>query len=73
MCTEDPGFEPDLVVTTDLTTLNRVFAGRLALSAALRDRTIELAGASAAVRGFARWFGYSPFAGTGRLMAAKTA
>ena len=73
VCTEDPGFEPDLVVATDLTTLNRVFAGRLALSAALRDRTIELAGASAAVRGFARWFGYSPFAGTGRLMAAKTA
>jgi DNA-binding HxlR family transcriptional regulator len=73
VCTSDPGFEPDLVVTTDLITLNRVFAGRLALGAALREGAIALEGLSSAARGFARWFGYSPFAQTTRTLVAKTA
>jgi len=73
VCTNDPGFEPDLVVETDVATLNRVFAGRLALSAALRGGAIALDGAPGAVRSFSRWFGYSPFAETGRSLAARTA
>ncbi len=70
VCTEDPGFEPDLVVATDAVTLNQIFAGRLALSAALRAGTIALEGPPAAVRGFARWFGYSPFVETTRALSA---
>jgi len=73
VCTEDPGFDPDLVVATDLVTLNRVFAGRLALGAALRAGSIALEGTPAAVRGFARWFGYSPFLETTRALVARTA
>ena len=73
VCTEDPGFEPDLMVATDLVTLNRVFAGRLALSAALRAGSIALEGTPTAVRGFARWFGYSPFLETTRALVARTA
>jgi DNA-binding HxlR family transcriptional regulator len=73
VCTEDPGFEPHLVVATDLVTLNRVFAGRLALSAALRAGSIALEGTTTTVRGFARWFGYSPFLETTRALVARTA
>jgi len=61
-CHEDPRFEIDLVVASDVRTLHRVFAGRLALSAALREGSIGLEGTPAARRSFARWFGYSPFA-----------
>jgi DNA-binding HxlR family transcriptional regulator len=73
VCTADPGFEPDLVVTTDLVTLNRLFAGRIALTAALRSGAIALDGSAGAVRGFGRWFGESPFAETTRGMVAKSA
>jgi hypothetical protein len=73
VCTADPGFEPDLVVTTDLVSLNRVFAGRIALAAALRSGAIALDGSTSAVRGFARWFGESPFAETTRGLVAKSA
>lgn len=61
-CLDDPGFPVDLVITTDTTTLHRVFAGRMALSAALRDGTLTLEGSPAERRGFSRWFGFSPFA-----------
>ena len=73
ICTADPGFEPDLVVGTDLMTLNRIFAGRVALSAALRSGAIALEGSASAVRGFGRWFGESPFAGATRGLVAKSA
>jgi DNA-binding HxlR family transcriptional regulator len=73
VCTADPGFDPDLIVTTDLVTLNRLFAGRVALGAALRAREIALEGSSPVVRGFARWLGQSPFAETTRGMVAKSA
>lgn len=73
VCTADPGFDPDIVVTTDLVTLNRLFAGRIALSAALRSGAIALEGSAPAVRGFARWFGESPFAETTRGLVAKSA
>ena len=73
VCTEDPGFEPDLVVTTDLVTLNRLFAGRVGLSASLRAGTLSLDGTPTAVRNFSKWFGYSPFAETTRGLVAKSA
>jgi DNA-binding HxlR family transcriptional regulator len=73
VCTADPGFDPDLIVTTDLVTLNRLFAGRMALSAALRTSAIALEGSTSVVRGFGRWFGQSPFAQTTRGLVAKSA
>jgi DNA-binding HxlR family transcriptional regulator len=73
VCTADPGFDPDLIVATDLVTLNRLFAGRIALGAALRTGAIALEGSTSVVRGFARWFGQSPFAETTRGLVAKSA
>jgi hypothetical protein len=71
VCREDPGFDCDLVIWTDLVTLNRVFAGRLGLSAALRDGRVRLEGAAAHARAFPRWFGLSPFAKTARESLAS--
>jgi DNA-binding HxlR family transcriptional regulator len=62
VCDEDPGREPSLLVTTDLRTLHNVFAGRVAMRAALRDGALRLDGEPEMVRAFPRWFGVSPFA-----------
>ncbi len=66
VCHDDPGFESDLVVTTDVRTLHLVFAGRLALASALRDGTLSVEGSAEQRRAFTRWFGYSPFAPAAR-------
>jgi len=62
VCREDPGFDTDLVIWSDLLTLNRLFAGRVGLSATLRDGSVRLEGSAAQARAFPRWFGSSPFA-----------
>lgn len=62
VCDEPPGFEPDVVVRTDIATLHRVFAGRLDLGHAVRSGAIALEGTPAAVRAYLRAFGFSPFA-----------
>lgn len=59
LCDEDPGFEEDLVVNADLRSLYLVFAGRGALSAALRAGTVRLDGRAEQRRAFTRWFGTS--------------
>lgn len=62
VCHDDPGFEVDIVISAGLRTLHRVFAGRLALSAALRDGSLTLEGSPQQRRAFTKWFGLSPFA-----------
>lgn len=62
ICHDDPGFDVDLVVTTDVKTLHLVFAGRLALAAALRAGGLTLEGSAQQRGAFMRWFGYSPLA-----------
>ena len=69
VCHDDPRFECDLIVSADISTLHRVFAGRLALSAALRDGSLALDGTADERRRFARWFGLSPFAPAARALA----
>jgi DNA-binding HxlR family transcriptional regulator len=66
VCHDDPGFEADLVISSDLLTLNRVFAGRLALSAAMRTGSLTLEGSAEHRRAFTKWFGVSPFAPAAR-------
>jgi DNA-binding HxlR family transcriptional regulator len=66
ICHDDPGFEADVVISADLKTLHRVFAGRYSLSAALRDGSLTLEGSPQQRRAFTKWFGLSPFAPAAR-------
>ncbi len=84
ICIDDPGFDVDLYVTTDLRTLTKVSIGDIPAREAVRSGAIELHGARQLAAGFDRWMGFSPFANvarppkplrtaglTGRLTAAE--
>ncbi len=66
MCIDDPGFEVDLYVTTDLRTLTKVCIGDIPAREAVRSGAIELHGARELAAGFCRWLGLSPFASVDR-------
>jgi DNA-binding HxlR family transcriptional regulator len=60
LCLSDPGFEVDVTVTSDPTTLTAVWMGDLGVAAALKSHTIELEGPRHLVRSFPQWFGLHP-------------
>ncbi len=62
LCFHDPGHSIDLVVTTDVETITRVFLGRLALGVAMADGRLTLDGAAPLRSAFPRWLGLSRFA-----------
>jgi DNA-binding HxlR family transcriptional regulator len=62
VCVRHPGFESDLVVTTDPVAFMRVFSGLQPLGEALRTGQVVIEGPPALARGFGRWFVWSPFA-----------
>ena len=61
VCAQHPGFDSDLVVRTDAVSMARVFNGLTTLGQAVDEGTVELLGPPALVRGFGRWFQWSPF------------
>ena len=62
ICLKHPGFDADVVVAGDIAAIYRVWLGREPLGAALRRDAVRLEGAPADVRGFPRWFTWSPMA-----------
>ncbi|HET9274939.1 MAG TPA: helix-turn-helix domain-containing protein [Gemmatimonadales bacterium] len=62
VCLKDPGFDVDLAVAADIASFYRVWLGHTALAGALRNGEVRLDGAPADVRGFPRWFAWSPMA-----------
>ncbi len=50
LCTTDPEFDVDVVVHADLAALQQVWVGRVPLSAAMRDGSVEFEGPPALVR-----------------------
>ena len=62
VCLQHPKFEIDLRVVADIETWYRVWLGRIPLEEALSKRAVRLEGPPAALRGFARWFAWSPMA-----------
>ena len=50
LCTHDPGFDVDVRVEADLSTMYQVWLGRVDLRAAVRDGSVELIGPSGLVR-----------------------
>jgi DNA-binding HxlR family transcriptional regulator len=62
LCPNDPGFEIDLYVRTDLRTMTRVWMGDLPVSTAIHSGAIDLTGQRDLRRRFEQWFGLSHFA-----------
>jgi hypothetical protein len=62
LCMKDPGFETDLVITTDSGTLTRVHAGRVGLREAQRMGSWLMEGRRDLIRAFSSWGGLSYYA-----------
>jgi DNA-binding HxlR family transcriptional regulator len=63
VCVTHPGFDDDLVITTDARWLLRWHTGRVDLTAARRAGGMTFTGSRALIRQFGTWGGLSPFAG----------
>ena len=61
LCRKHPGFDEDLVMTTDSNWLTRWHMGRISLREAIRQQVIRIDGPRALVRDFERCGGQSPF------------
>ncbi|MCU1355536.1 MAG: HxlR family transcriptional regulator [Acidimicrobiales bacterium] len=61
VCVKHPGFDSDIVVTTEGVAMMRVFSGIDTLAAAVAAGTVQLAGPPSLTRSFGRWFLWSPF------------
>ena len=66
VCLQHPGFDVDLAVSVDTTTLYRVYLGRVELSGAIRAGELTMSGPQALQRGLGRWFTWSAFAPASR-------
>ena len=66
MCVDDPGFDIDLYVTTDLRMLTKVSMGDIPAREAVRSGAVELHGARKLASGFDKWMGFSRFADVAR-------
>ncbi|HYG90975.1 MAG TPA: helix-turn-helix domain-containing protein [Azospirillum sp.] len=62
LCLDDPGYDVDVVMTTDLRSLTQVYIGDLPLERACAAERIDIQGARELVRGMPRWFARSKFA-----------
>jgi DNA-binding HxlR family transcriptional regulator len=68
LCIKSPGYDEDLVVTTDSQTLTLVHMGRLKPAEAERLGKWSIEGLPALIRGLPTWGGFhSTFAGTARV------
>lgn len=66
LCLKDPGYDPELYVTTDVETFTKIWLGDIALDRALRADTLTVSGPSRLRRQFPNWLGLSLFAGVRR-------
>lgn len=62
VCTEPPGFDSDVVVSTEPVALMRVFSGITSYAQALESGEVSLVGPPRLTRALPRWFAWSPFA-----------
>jgi DNA-binding HxlR family transcriptional regulator len=62
VCLKDPGFDVDLVVSADATTMARVWAGALTFAQAVRSGGLAVEGPRELVRAFPTWLLLSHFA-----------
>lgn len=65
LCMEDPGFEPDVYVATDLRTMVDVWMGNIPVARACDSGAMRVSGRRALVDSMATWLGLSVFAADG--------
>lgn len=70
VCIKHPGFDSDIIVTTDAVAFMRVFSGIHTLADARRAGTVVIDGPPTLTRSFEHWFLWSPFAHTVREVLA---
>ncbi|MDH5723221.1 MAG: helix-turn-helix transcriptional regulator [Alphaproteobacteria bacterium] len=56
LCYSDPGYEVDLYVSTDKTSMAHIWLGKLDLKKAIRDNTFELIGDRGLIKTIESWF-----------------
>jgi DNA-binding HxlR family transcriptional regulator len=66
VCLQHPGFNVDLEVDVDTSTLYRIYLGRAELGGAIRAGRLTLSGPRTLQRGFGHWFTWSAFAAASR-------
>jgi hypothetical protein len=66
VCLQHPGFDVDLEVTVDTTTLYRVYLGQEELGGAIRTGKLTMSGPRTLQRGLGHWFTWSAFAPASR-------
>ncbi|MGH9719479.1 MAG: winged helix-turn-helix transcriptional regulator [Bryobacteraceae bacterium] len=73
LCLRDPGFPVDIVVSTDLRALTRVWMGDVPLAQTVRAGLIRFDGPPSLVRAFPTWLRLSVFAGVERVATTVAA
>ena len=73
VCTQHPGFDADVIVTTPTPVLAAVFAGAESWARAVSSGTITVAGVPAYTKMLPRWFLWSPFADQVRERSGRVA
>ena len=73
VCLQHPGFDVDLGVTVDTTTLYRVYLGQAELGSAIRAGQLTMNGPRTLQRGLGLWFTWSAFAPASRLASQRRA
>jgi hypothetical protein len=73
VCLQPPGFDPDLIVKSDLALFSRVWLGYLDYVDVVRSGDVSVEGAPALARELPRWFMWSPMARHVRKLAQLSA
>lgn len=72
LCIKDPGFEPDLYVSSHIKDMVTVWLGHASLAMALREEKITLDGSRSDVAKFRDWFSLNFFAPAAQASLAKS-
>jgi DNA-binding HxlR family transcriptional regulator len=71
VCLQHPGFDDDVIVTSDASTMYDVYFGRVSLGEAMRAGDLSLNGTPSNTRAFPRWLKGSSFAPQVRAAARR--
>ncbi len=62
VCLKDPGYNVDLILSTDLKTMSKIWMGDASLMKAMRDKTFTVQGSTELRKSINIWLGASIFA-----------